>query len=798
MISNNIRSEKLEQYHYHRTRLIGLCDKAQTPLVQAQKIQKRRTPYGTPADKLRADSYTLVLIGAFQSGKSTLFNYLCDGRELSPIGPNGGGLRTSGCMVTARPISEGDEERAVITWRKPDELLAALGTTLIKYYENPTSPTALTAKEVDLDNDDARARLASYAIEELTKPDTSLSIEEKELLRFTLVVCRFYKQFAEKCKAGTSECTPEKSVILTSYPQDWANKWWLTQERGSWKELAEFTEEEVNFAFCGGVELFINSAVLRDIGCSVIDCPGLFISKWDTEIATRCIKEANAILYMFAGNTSLTQDDILALQECVHMGGSHKMIFGANLRVALDQWNRILDQGIRPTLQQNGFDNPVVHNFHSAMALRSRELMYQEYDMLSESSKAAIEFDISLKGKPLSVEAFLRRELNKFIKTITDEDESYEDYEGKYTELEKLSGVPDFVGAASNHVVETRATSVLVHEGTRQLSATLKQASAEMEQQIQLLDSGVDNALAELTSQQKALEKFTVSRELHEGSLADALSMAETAIYEHYRGKIHEAVQNKREALVRITKETMPSTIELLWKNKNALIQLYTLRVGRVLRSILEEVRKEILRNFQALPAVCALSESFEGHRREVMEKLEGFKTIENVAGIQLQFPKDFSNSVRAMVLPQATQVMIDVVDEQDGLWQWIWTILTFGMKELYVTSNARAEAIVDKFIGDFKDKAFAHLQQCMEQEAPAGPVKVLQNTLSEFRSCFCNAETQILETIDSARSILNDERSKAEIIPGLKALIDETNSLQSECQQMESDIRKDFPSHNS
>lgn len=798
MISNNIRSEKLEQYHYHRSRLIGLCDKAQAPLVQAQKIQERRTPYGTPADKLRADSYTLVLIGAFQSGKSTLFNYLCDGRELSPIGPNGGGLRTSGCMVTARPISDGDEERAVITWRKPDELLAALGTTLIKYYENPTSPTALTAKEVDLDNDDARARLASYAIEELTKPDTSLSIEEKELLRFTLVVCRFYKQFAEKCKAGTSTCTPEESVVLTSYPQDWENKWWRTLEQDSWKNLPEFTEAEVNFAFCGGVELFIDSAVLRDIGCSVIDCPGLFISKWDTEIATRCIKEANAILYMFAGNKSLTQDDILALQECVHMGGSHKMIFGANLRVELAQWKRILDNGILPTLKQNGFDNPVVHNFHSAIALRSRELLYQEYGQLPKSSEAAIKYAIALEGEPLSVEEFLSQELHNFICTLTKHRQAFNDFKGQYAELEKFSGVPDFVGAASNHVVETRATSVLVHEGTRQLSATLKQASAEMEQQIQLLDSGVDNALAELTSQQKALEKFTVSRELHEGSLADALSMAETAIYEHYRGKIHEAVQNKREALVRITKDIMPATYELIWKNKNALIQLYTLRVGRVLRSILEEVRKEILRNFQALPAVCALSESFEGHRREVMEKLEGFKTIENVAGIQLQFPKDFSNSVRAMVLPQATQVMIDVVDEQDGLWQWIWTILTFGMKDFYVTSNARAEAIVDEFIGNFKDKAFAHLQQCMEQEAPAGPVKVLQNTLSEFRSCFRNAETQILETIDSARSILNDERSKAEIIPGLKALIDETNSLQSECQQMESDIRKDFPSHNS
>ena len=283
MISSNIGSEKLAQYNYHRSRLIDLCDKAQASLEQAQNIQKRSTPYGTPADKLRADSYTLVLIGAFQSGKSTLFNYLCDGRELSPVGPNGGGLRTSGCKVIARPIPEGDEERAVITWRKPEELLAALGTTLIKYYEKPSSAAALTAKEVDLDNGEDRDKLASFAIKELTNPGASLSGEERELLRFTLVVCRFYKQFAEKCKAGASTSTPEAAVAFTSYPQDWEKKWVLTKEQDNWKELSEFAEEEVNFAFCGGVELYIDSPVLRSIGCSIIDCPGLFISKWDTE-----------------------------------------------------------------------------------------------------------------------------------------------------------------------------------------------------------------------------------------------------------------------------------------------------------------------------------------------------------------------------------------------------------------------------------------------------------------------------------------------------------------------------------
>lgn len=794
MISSNIGSEKLAQYNYHRSRLIDLCDKAQASLEQAQNIQKRSTPYGTPADKLRADSYTLVLIGAFQSGKSTLFNYLCDGRELSPVGPNGGGLRTSGCKVIARPIPEGDEERAVITWRKPEELLAALGTTLIKYYEKPSSAAALTAKEVDLDNGEDRDKLASFAIKELTNPGASLSGEERELLRFTLVVCRFYKQFAEKCKAGASTSTPEAAVAFTSYPQDWEKKWVLTKEQDNWKELSEFTEEEVNFAFCGGVELYIDSPVLRSIGCSIIDCPGLFISKWDTEIATQCIKEANAILYMFAGSKSLTAEDVTALKECVRMGGAHKMIFGANIRVALEQWKRILDHGIRPTLQQNGFDNPVVHNFHSAMALRARELMYQECDLLSESSEAAIKYDISLKGKPLSVEQFLRRELNKFISTMTDYDESYEDYEGKYAELEKLSGVPDFVGAASNHVVETRATSVLIYEGTKQLAATLKQAADEMEQKIRLLDSSVEAARSELSSQQSNLQKFKASRELHVSSLHDAWSRAEHAIYETYRGKIDAAVQGKFDELVKITMGLMSMNFVPSWINKNELCQKYAEQVGEVLREVLEDVREDILKNFMTISPVRELRASFEGHRRELMEKLEKFKSIEDVAGIRLQFPEDFSTSVHGMVIPRAQQLMSDVVEEDNSVWEWIWTILSFGLYNLFKDNNARAEAIVRKFIGEFKRKTLDHLRACMEQENPVGPVRVLKKTMETFNEYFCSEEENVRLGLENAEAVLNEELNKAAIIPQLKNQSDEMTRLQSACQYMESDIQKDFP----
>lgn len=794
MIHHNIHSEKLEQYNYHRARLIDLCSKAEADLEKAREIQKRFEPYGTPADKLKADTYTLVLIGGFQSGKSTLFNYLCDGRELSPVGPNGGGLRTSGCMVTAHPVKEGESERAIITWRSPEELLTSLGNPLIKYYENPVSFVSLTPREVNLDKEEDRNKLAQLAIQELTNPSADLSDENMELLRFTLLVCRFYNHFEQRCKAGKSECTPDETVKLTSYPQEWEGKWYNTQEKGAWMELPNFSEEEVQFAFCGGVELFLDSPILRNIGCSIIDCPGLFISKWDTEIASRCIREANAILYMMKGEMELSQEGLTALQECIRMGGAHKIIFGANLHKTPVKWSRVLQNGVLPKLMRNGFSNPVVHNFHAAIALRTRELMYEEYGMLSQPSRAAIEYDIELEGMPSSVKDYLSKQLDVFIPMMASPAaKKLADYADNYPELEKLSGVPDFVGAASNHVLETRATSVLIHEGTRQLQASLSLAKTEMGQKIELLDSDVDNARKELKEKDDTRQEFVDDRKLSETALNDALSAAEKAIYAHYEQKINQAIDNRLVDLVAITQKIMPNTVTYYFVDKHKLCQQYLVEVGQVLSQCLEEVRKDILETFPALPAVKTLRDKFEDHRSSLMKKLKSFKQIENLAEMPLAFPADFKDSVCGMVMPRTGLVISRAIEKQGGAWNLTWTILTCGINLFLQNSRDRAEHIVNQYINDFKRNTREELKACMEQPDPAGPMKILQNTRSEFSAHFIKAEKEIEAALQTAENMLNDELDKAAIIPALQKLIATTDAQLQECQQMEADIRADL-----
>ena len=800
-IATNICNEKLKLYHDYRSRLIGLSDESANELKLAQEILTRHEPFSTPADKLRADSYTLVLIGGFQSGKSTLFNYLCDGRELSPVGPCGGGIRTSGCMVTAHPAGDGEAERAIVTWRAPEELLAALGTPLIRYFEEPTSYSALTPREVNLDKDADRDKLAKLAIQVLTDPKSNPSDEDTELLRFTLLVCRFYKDFEQRCKTGRSECTPDETVKLTSYPQDWDSKWWNTQENGTWADLPEFSAEEVQFAFCGGVELFLDSPILRNIGCSIIDCPGLFISKWDTEIASRCIRESNAILFMIKGETQLSQEAITALQECVRMGGAHKIIFGANLRKNPVQWNRVLQQGVLPQLKRNGFSEPVVHNFHAGIALRMRELMYEEFGMLSQPSRAAIEYDIELEGMPRSVKEYLSNQLEVFVPMMTfPEDKKLADYADNYDALAQLSGVLAFVGAASNHVLETRASSVLIHEGTRKLRASLSQAKAELEDQIELLNDNVEAAEKKLEAVEKKLDEFRKSKELHVNSLSSQHNEAVKVIYEHYQRLINEKIGERRGVLIDITAKHIPPTIKTPWLDRNKLIEEYSEAVGNVLSDVLSYVKKEVEEKFISLPAVGSLKDAYEGHRAELMDKLAGFRQFESITDSAPQFPDSFTNAVMAMVLPRVISLMENVIDEQRRGWLTYWLIMPFiapnpiSLIWLFTEKRKRAEWIVNKCIDEFKNLTYTQLWCCLEQDKPAGPVTILHDKLAEFKQYFNDAEQEISNAIDTAKRLQDSRKNKANIVPILKKRSKNVEQLLGKCHNIGKEIHRSFP----
>ena len=793
MIQNNLSSVELEQYNKHRSALIDLCTRAGAVLKEASSEQKRTEQYETPEEQLRSDAYTLVLIGEFQSGKSTLFNYLCDGRELSPVGPNGGGVRTSGCKVTAHPLEEGAEERAEVQWRSKEQLLSALGGLLTVYFEEPSSTSYLTENEIDLDKPEDRAKLADFAWQHFKENKSTIKDEARELLRFTLIVCKFYDRFADRCRNGKTVCSLEDAVRLTSYPQDWCARW-LEIEKFEDETLSAFTEDKVNFAFCGGVEYFLDSGILRDLGCSIIDCPGLFISKWDSEIAERCIKDANAILYMFAGSKALTEGDLGVLNHIELKGGKHKIIFGANLRVPRDQWDNILTNAIQPTLASKGFENPVVHNFHSALALRSRELMLEEYGELSSISTNAIQHDISLSSKKeMSISTHLRRLLNSYIANLTNFDRTLTDYQNDWYELDEESGVPAFIKEANKFVVKNRATSILVRQGTNKISESLQQAIADLSSKINSLQANVEDAKVALADATQKLEKLNKDKEQHGEAVKNAADNALRGIWDYYVSKLHGALDAKRGEMITITKNHLPGMLAKLFRMVNKTKQDYRTAIGGLLKDVLTPVRDDIRDNLTGSDEFRKLRETFDWNQQQMKEKIEAFGYLDGVTCITSYLPDNFAEVSSGMTLDRAEELFEKAFDEVGTGTDWAKTILTFGLGKFFINNTARATAIIEEFMPEYKNHVSEYLKKCMWQEDPAGPLKAISNAANAFENCFKDTLKSLNSTLQETRDLLEEKESHANQVPTFYALKEQLESLQSECKDLETRIKQDF-----
>ena len=112
-----------------------------------------------------------------------------------------------------------------------------------------------------------------------------------------------------------------------------------------------------------------------------------------------------------------------------------------------------------------------------------------------------------------------------------------------------------------------------------------------------------------------------------------------------------------------------------------------------------------------------------------------------------------------------------------------------------FPTGKARAKAIVENFLNDFQEMTFDQLWKCMHQDTPAGPMKALNNSLTDFKNCFNEAETIVRRNLDGAKSLLDDVKRTADVVPTYKQLSAELLQLKDECGKLEARVREDFPS---
>ena len=822
---NDIQGDKLKQFQKRRDEVLSFIRQEAKPLLQeiTKQLHAKEDTYKLPEKELEQSRFTLALVGGFQSGKSTFFNYLCDGRELSPKGTGGGGIRTSGCCVAAHSLRDGEEEHAEITWRSAAQLVDSFGAVLRDCYDGQVITTEL----INLEDKNSRAELEKKAWEMLRSPNTSG--DDKELLRFAMVVAHFYPEYQQHCKKMRSTCSLAEAAKISSYPQDW-EVLWQNVDKANGRMDGIFTKDMVAFAFCGVVDMYLDSGNLSALGCSIVDCPGFFASKWDTDIAIKCIEQANAILYMIKGDKSLTQQDLDALYKCIDLGGRDKLIFGANLYTSRKNWRHIMEMNLKPRLEDKAglnITNPVVHEFHSALALRSRELFMLELGQLCPTSRESIEHDMDREEeewpKPYddeTVKEFIRIQLEDFAKKLVGLFEARNLKDDFFTpvNLENESGAGKFVQAANNMVVKKRAVSILVNEGAAKVRRSLEKACKNMQNQIELLSQDVEEARRDLAQQQNDIDEFEESRKLACDAVNTKLSAVKRALIKRYKGVFNEKFKEHEAAFVTSISKHLPGVWDQLGDAWDSITSFFTSdkdkalkeRIAQVLGpdkgtekyramqyqkalgdqclTVMRNTIDELKKDFAALQDVKDLRDTFEGQRKKLMKEVNGLKALPNMDDVAPIFPPDFKANIDNVVLPSVGDLM-----EKVELSVWQTFICSCGANKEDRVREKLKENIQPIIIEPLWKLLAASLDRKAGKNSEDGPIRALSDICQKFEEAFSAPAKAFAEEKARLEDILNNAENEAQKVDELRKLSDKAAELAEDCKILEQSIRDDF-----
>ena len=431
-----------------KNQVLDYLERAENEIRQIEprlSLGKQRD-WGQIRNKLKNDTFNLVLAGEFQRGKSTLFDYLCGGRELSTLGELEGGIPTSACLVSASAISESEREYAEIRWKSVSELVAPL-VDVLGIAENKLSDMLIANSLVPV----------AWKAWSSRRDFGEQRIKKQALLQYALIIGSFYRDL--RGRNAEARCSIGQATTMGARPQNWEKRWNSIHSASDIRR--QFRVQDILFAFITSIELYLHAPLLRQLNCVVTDCPGLAASGWDDGTAEQCMQNADVILYL------LPYDKGLGNEEVKNIGkyGCNKLLFGVNLKRAEDEWNRIEKEQIVPKLKTLGFRELSIYRFHAGLALRAKEYQDEMQGGLDEASARAIENNMRWFPKQKTRLTYLEHQINKYLRVLSDDEESIELYRNGYRSLEQRSGVPSLVKLASTYVSDNKMHRLWVEEG---------------------------------------------------------------------------------------------------------------------------------------------------------------------------------------------------------------------------------------------------------------------------------------------------------------------------------------------
>ena len=515
-------ADETERYMKYKNQLISFIDEL---VLMKNDIDPNGRYIGDllkTKKALQESQFDIVLIGEFQGGKSTTFNMLCGGREISPRGLNGGGVKTSSAVITVQNIDgnetkNGLSEWAEIVWLSEEDLKHRIKDVL------------------DIFKEENESSIEDESIPRLLEIAWSRNLEGDNLDKLKIATLQYRilsKGLYEKIVKNTIYPI-DNFQHLVKFPEDWEGRWMNRQN-------AQFNDEEMLFSCLDRVLVRLHAPQLGRLGCRVTDCPGLFVSKWDTDRAMDVMKSSHAIWYLLNGEKQIDEKARGALRLIKDNKWEDKCFFSINVRKSEQASRRILetDQSI---LKANKFNSETVFLYNAFLSFRAWQLCQMANDMVSsrdlkclaEEAEDYTEEELSadlikrieaMKG--LICEQLYPLKLGKLANEIQSPDINVEDC---FDKVFKESKVEEIESAIQKMVIVNRAFAILNNQGSRICKNVLQCIEGELIRCEKEASKNDDEAKHEIVdARSKYIEFKQFAEDLFEFLSEDSLDLAMT------------------------------------------------------------------------------------------------------------------------------------------------------------------------------------------------------------------------------------------------------------------------------
>lgn len=476
-------------YSARRDELLRLFSKSKCLNIP----ERYRCELDTAEKKCRENAFEILLVGAYQGGKSTTFDALCDGRDLSP---RGRGIKTSAAVISAQNISDGESkegrrEWAEVIFKDKREIILGMVDVLnmalvlapdclrpIGVDPKEMLPGEVLAKKIDLDDvthrslvDNALSLVWKFWEENKGKSIPSDSeMDMFDILRIATLQIRYFR--SPEYVATTSRTVfdvSELTIGLASFPKDWSDRWKSGRD-------ANFSFFEVQFIYVKSVLLRLHSRNLERIGCRLTDCPGLFAGAYDTSVTRDAISRADAIWYLIDGDREISASDLKRLTAIIREGATtERIIVTSNYQTDKEyKIDKILSSS-RSRLEPFGV-RIFPYNARLAFLAKQGERLLLGQNPLAEYEIVNMRIDAKANDGTEPLETLWRTMVRKIGNHI--DVEEVQNVEGLTAEtvslVERESFLAPIIENLESDIIRRKAESILVTHGASRTIKALK------------------------------------------------------------------------------------------------------------------------------------------------------------------------------------------------------------------------------------------------------------------------------------------------------------------------------------